>query len=360
MAKTTISKSNNLVLRKRKIKSGYSLYLDIHVNGKRYKENLELYISDNKRLSEEEKETLLLAERIKARRILELRAEKFNDKSILPKPKDFLLFMENTAKQGNRKYSTVLKWNSIIHLLEQYSNGGVSFQEINNTWLEKFKTYLLQSLKRNTADTYFAIVKGVLNIAVKEEIIPFNPMNKVDRIGRSKTLPKFLTLDEIILLDKTACDDEFLKKAFLFCCFTGLRFADTKNLKWKQIIEDRGKLFISFEQKKTESEELLPISEQALKYLGPKGEPETNVFVLGSNLTTNKRLRKWAKKAGLNKNITYHVSRHTFGTLLISSGVDLYIASKLLGHSDIRNTQIYARVIDKKKDEAVDLLPKFD
>lgn len=89
-------------------------------------------------------------------------------------------------------------------------------------------------------------------------------------------------------------------------------------------------------------------------------EPASNssgkIFTLPRSSTINSDIKRWAERAGVDKKLTYHVSRHTYATLLITKGVDVYTVSKLLGHKSVRTTQIYADVIDKKKVEAVNLL----
>ncbi|MEM4260572.1 MAG: tyrosine-type recombinase/integrase [Candidatus Woesearchaeota archaeon] len=110
---------------------------------------------------------------------------------------------------------------------------------------------------------------------------------------------------------------------------------------------------------KTSTEELIPLSEQAVKYLGKRTKSKGRVFSLPNNNNTNNNLVKLSANAGLNKNLSFHMARHTFATLSLTYGADIYTVSKLLGHTDIKHTQIYARVIDKKKEEAVDMLPRI-
>lgn len=76
-------------------------------------------------------------------------------------------------------------------------------------------------------------------------------------------------------------------------------------------------------------------------------------------MSANAFLKRWAKHVGINKNITFHCSRHSFATLAINSGVDLYVVSKLLGHTNIQTTQVYAKIVDESKNKAIDLLPDF-
>ena len=112
-------------------------------------------------------------------------------------------------------------------------------------------------------------------------------------------------------------------------------------------------------QEKTSSEQITTFNRQVWQFMGERRDDDSYIFNLPNNDNANRALRKAAKSAGLNKHLTFHMSRHTFATLSLTSGVDLYTVSKLLGHTDIKNTQIYARVIDKLKEEAVDKLPEL-
>src|ERR1041385_202252 len=117
---------------------------------------------------------------------------------------------------------------------------------------------------------------------------------------------------------------------------------------------------IVFKQKKTKQQEYLPITEQARELLGERGIPEERVFTgLKYSAYVNVELQRWVMKAGITKRITFHCARHTHATLLLSNGVDIYTVSKLLGHKQISTTQIYGKIIDQKKIEAINLLPKL-
>ena len=144
---------------------------------------------------------------------------------------------------------------------------------------------------------------------------------------------------------------------YLFACFVGLRYSDIQKLVWGDLATDeQGNTRIIGETKKTKTafNNLVPLS--ALQFLPARGKDFEPVFNLPGNVFTNRKLSEWAKAAGIDKKITFHTARHTFATLLLTKGADLYTVSKLLGHSNISTTQIYAKVIDKKRDEAASLL----
>ena len=145
-----------------------------------------------------------------------------------------------------------------------------------------------------------------------------------------------------------------LKNAALFSALTGLRFSDIHKLVWSEVqYSGLEGYFLQYRQQKTESVEVLPISEQAFSLLGERKEPTEKVFDgLNYSAYLNRHLKQWILKAGITKKITFHCFRHTFATLQLSQGTALYTVSKMLGHRDLKTTQIYAKIIDKTKREA--------
>jgi integrase len=271
---------------------------------------------------------------------------------------DFIAFFEDLgykkSTQGNRKTN---KWTNTLNHLKAYAEENLSFSNITPTWIDGFKEHLLAKLKRNSAATYFETFKASLNYAVRNKILKENPCNFTDNITRKQNERVFLDFEEITILDNTPCSyNEDVKRAFLFACFSGLRILDVKALCWKQVSNDS----IAFRQKKTNDYEVMPLSEQASKYLGAKGNPDELIFKLKEDENTRRILIKWVKDAKLTKTISFHTARHTFATMALTYGVDIYTVSKLLGHSELKNTQIYAKIVDKKKQEAVMMLPKIE
>jgi site-specific recombinase XerD len=129
-------------------------------------------------------------------------------------------------------------------------------------------------------------------------------------------------------------------------------------------------MFLWFTQEKTGEAQALPLSEQAIEILNAQKESKPSrrirrefkkniIFKLPGSQAANLTLKRWAKRAGIEKNISFHVGRHTFATLTLTYGADLYTVSKLLGHTNIQTTQIYAEVIDATKRNAVNMLPKL-
>lgn len=168
----------------------------------------------------------------------------------------------------------------------------------------------------------------------------------------------YLTLDEVRKLAATDCRYQSVKRAFLFSCLTGLRRSDIVRLVWGQVFQQDGFSRIIFKQKKTQGQEYLDLAPEAAKLMGKRGKATDRVFDdIHSPTVTNLVIRQWCMAAGIQKDITFHCGRHTFATMMLDLGTDIYTVSKLLGHRELSTTQIYAKVMDKNKQEAVASIP---
>lgn len=272
--------------------------------------------------------------------------------------------------------------NLINHLIE-YRGQNTLVKDVNKDYLYGFVLYLKtarrkytryishdkeKTLSPGTQLTYFNLLRSVLNAAVRDDLLVSNPAKKLSCSQKPKATDPdrcFLTFDEVkALIDNPLPKkrQNIICKAFLFCCFCGLRFSDVSSITWSQVqhLQD-GSCQLELIQKKTKSRLYLPLSKNALSFMPDKGCSSENerVFDLPPYWDVNKVLFKWAEKAGMKKHITFHVSRHTFATMALYYGADLYTVSKLLGHSSINTTQIYAKVVDESKRNAVNLIPKI-
>jgi integrase len=212
----------------------------------------------------------------------------------------------------------------------------------------------LAYLSQNSASAYFNKFKAALRQAFIDGYLTVDINRKIKSIKEEQTQRDFLTAEELNKLVKTNCNNPLLKRAALFSALTGLRFSDIKKLKWKEVNKstELGD-YISFRTKKTKDPEIIPISEQAVKLMGNAGDAESNVFEgLEYSAYANKHLYQWIGAAGITKDITFHCFRHTYATLQLASGTDLWTVSKLLGHKSVKTTQIYAQIVNKAKKEA--------
>lgn len=219
------------------------------------------------------------------------------------------------------------------------------------------------TLSENSIYEVFSSLKSCLGRAFREGIIGKNPLDAMKDNGELPKHPTvqrvFLTVEEVSALIQTPCRRADVKNAFLLACFCGLRISDILKLKWSEIIHDGKDLRLELTMQKTKDPISMKLSEQALMWLPEKGDatPSDNVFPnLPTHMNIGKILKEWGKKAGIQKVFTFHGARHTFGTLMINSGTDIYTVSKLLGHRSLQTTRIYAELVNKAKDDAVDTL----
>ncbi len=351
----------SVTLRKRVFPSGKTcLFLDIYQNGARRKELLKLYLTGDRFHN---RETLRMAESIRAKRELELQASYHGLSAGLNRNANFVSYVRELRDKA-RSEGMKNCWDNVLARFISFAGGDtVVFGQLTRGYLENFKDYLLSEVSQNTAQKYFSILKTALYHAVRHDIILQNPAQFIT-IKKVDTLPKFLTLEEVRRLAATACENRNVRNAFLFSCFTGLRYGDILTLTWDKVKDNH----LEFTQHKTGNSERLPLGAQAILMLEDqaqvgKGETvgkeyaEKTVFFMPRQSTTDKALKRWAERAALGKRLSFHKARHTFATLSLTYGVDLYTTSKLLGHRDLRTTQIYAKIIDEKKQQAVDLLP---
>lgn len=170
----------------------------------------------------------------------------------------------------------------------------------------------------------------------------------------------YLTLEELQRLTNAYCESKAVQTAFLFSCLTGLRRSDIERLTWGEVHTQGEFTRIIFKQKKTGGLEYLDINAEAVALMGKRGTADAPVFAnFYSPSTTNRFIKEWCMRAGITKDITFHCGRHTFATLMLDLGTDIYTVSKLLGHRELKTTQIYAKVIDKNKQAAVSRIPSI-
>ena len=322
-----------------------SLYLDIWQDGRRHYEFLKLYPKGKDR-----KELLMLAEEVRAKRELEVQGLPHGYVPKFRQNSNFIEFFEELSRTRHKT------WRTVLLQLRTFTGDDLPFKQLNGPWLDRFQEFLLERVSGNTANAYLHKIKAALSIAVKKGIIPSNPCQTIDLVKAQPTERTFLTFEEVQQLSNTPSDHPDIKRAFLFSCYTGLRLSDVKRLTGAQIVDGQ----LQFRQKKTGGFEYLPLSPTARKLIEPIPAKEERIFKLPKSeggIWTH--LQIWVTKAGIQKHVSFHVSRHTFATIALRASKDLYVVSKLLGHKDIKHTQIYAKIVDDHKSEAVNLMPQI-
>jgi len=355
-----------------------SIYLDCYVDGRRVYEFLKLYLVPERTSAEKSanEETLRLANSIKAKKVVELqnKAHGFSVGNGRLKM-NLLEYIEHyiARKQqntGEETWTVGRIYLSLHRHLKRYSGDKTTFKHVDKNYCAGFIEYLKTAkcwikgeiLKENTQELYMKKFETILNSAISDEIIAVNPFKYIkpeNKPKKRKTEIKFLTIEEVRMLENTDYPmSRNVRNAFLFSCYTGLRFSDIDNMTWDKLQVDNGVIMLKFRQKKTRKWEYLPLSDMALQYLPPKGNAadSDSIFNLPTNCHVNINLRHWAALAGIKGRVTFHVARHTNATLLLTLDVPIATVSKMLGHTNIRTTEIYAKVIDKSKLEAMRIL----
>ena len=282
---------------------------------------------------------------------------------------DFIAYFDKITVSLHVKSSSgiMVNWRRVSTLLKLYSNGEtIPFANINVKMLEDFKRFLLSApqggnkpgtISQTTASTYFSILKAALKQAFIDEFLSTDIAAKVKNIPPNNVRRNYLTEAELNQLANTPCDITVLKRAALFSALTGLRHCDIQKLRWSEVQKDGDSYRLNFTQQKTKEVEYMPISEQAYKLCGEPKEPCRLVFEdLTDAAWISKPLQRWLVAAGITRKITFHCFRHTFATLQLANGTDIYTVSKMLGHTNVKTTQIYAKVVNEKKEQAANAI----
>lgn len=365
-------------IRFKKLANGnQSIYLDYYHEGKREYDFLKLYIvPELTPIDKSNNEHMLsLANSIKAKRIVALQNESHGFKNKASKNVNLCLFIqriaeEQLAKTGNRQsmYHSLL---SLIRHIKAYKGDSTTFAHIDEDYLKGYISYLKTAknkavkknapvISQNTQHKLYNKLCYILSIAEREGVITNNPANKIPAADKPKVKEgkrEYLTVIELKQLINTECKHPQLKAAYLFCSLTGLRYSDAKKIKWEDFRKDNnGATELLFRMKKTQGQMYLQVSSEALKWLPERqdAKDEDLVYTLPRNDHANEIIRQWIKDAEIKKQVTFHCSRHTAATLNLSLGVPLEVVSKLLGHTKISTTQIYAKIVNEARRVAVD------
>lgn len=364
----------------------FSLYLDIYRDGVRKYEFLKLYIIPERTPIDKltNQTTLRAAKAIQAERTKQIinttaGIKDFDCKILLTDWMEKRVNdLEKAAKDNGRTDANSAKQvaKAILHLQayikDRYGRKQIMLNDVDKEFCAGFADYLnnavgrknkyceAKSLAPGTRVTYFKALSTALNIATKDGYIERNPMHL---LTRSKLIPNittervYLTADEMQKLIATPCPRKDVSDAFLFSCLCGLRWSDINALIWGDIHTGSEEWQIEIRMIKTRELLYLPLSTEARKFIPERGDKADTdkVFTLPVLDCAEINIKKWVDAAGINKHITFHCARHTFATLMLTLGADLYTTSKLLGHANIQATQIYAKIVDAKKTAAVNL-----
>lgn len=342
-----------VVSRKRKLKNSTALYLDYRINGKRYQEptGLHIYPGNDEQTKQANKDNKIRFELLRNEKEKQL----LNGIVALPINRQKIDFIEFYRDYLIKFPSRERRARSVLNKLLDFNKSNVlPLSVINEDYLLAFKTYLEGHLTGETPHNYFKYLAKVLKYATKLGLFSANPAGDIIVKKMAGIQKQTLTTDEIAVLYKSYCSNDGVKRAFLFCCFTGLRYCDVSQLKWENI---NGKQ-LTVKQAKTGFNVSVDIHTDAFTLLGQRNGSKDKVFTLPTTLDgCNKVLKAWVRKHGIDKKITWHCGRHSLATNLVLNNVDILSVSSVLGHRSLTHTQRYITIADSMRKNAIDKLP---
>jgi len=349
----------SIVIRKKKLKNNkVSIFLDIHHKGMRWYEFLNIKYNERPSSPSEKqlkKELEELVKQISLKRQTELLHNEHGIDKKIKSETDFIAYFSvfnesNTGLPGIRSYKSVL-----FKLKEFSAKTKLYTWEVTPVFLERFSKYLIANHTGETPYGYFKILKRILDYAVKDKIFRENPANNISCAKKAGPEKEVLQFSEVQLVSKAKCSNLHVKNGFLLSCLTGLRYCDVKALKWKDV--KKGTIEVT--QQKTKQKVTITLNHDAQILLGERGEPNSSIFTLPSHNGSNKLIKALVTRAGIEKHITWHCARHSFGTYLLEQGTDILTVSKLLGHTSLKHTTRYVRINEELKRQAIGRIPQL-
>lgn len=345
----------------------------------RHKEQLSLYLWQAPRTPierQQNKETLELAKKIRFERGQDLlesvegyRLKKDRDINFLDY---FQGYIDKYTKKDYRMIVIALKrFSDFLHDTPEYNKfeKRIKPEQITKDMVEAYTEYLQSRSVGEGAKSIYARFKKVIKYAVEHDVISKNPCNGiVIKVDEQILKKEVLSPEEIQRLIATHYDNENpnIRRAFIFCLYCGLRYCDVKDLTFANV--DYSNKLLKFEQNKTKGHSsnsgvIIPLNDGILSLMGEPNSPNNRdeaIFPLPSYEMCLKALKRWVKRAGINKHISWHCARHSFAVNILNNGANIKTVASLLGHSGLKHTEKYTRAIDSLKQEAINSLPKLN
>lgn len=379
MARKETKDKAPIKLRRKKLANGNtSLFLDVYIDGQRRKEYLKLYLIPEKSSTAKEQniKTLEIAETIRAERIINLQANKseFFQKENKTLNTPFVKYMEKEVEKmkGIRTQNYIRRYTTSVNWVKKFDSK-TALKDVDKRWIQRYLKFLSitpgkygKILNQNTIHEYLIYIANVLNNAVREGLITSNPtksLNVADRPKKYESKREFLTAEEIKKLIDVPSPEKYnnIRNAFLFSCFSGLRYSDIQQLRWEHIKEYKEGVVIEKKLQKTQNMLNLPLGKRAVSFLPERKGDKEIVFKLPKSMATVEMyIKLWSEFAKIDKHVTFHTARHTFAVSILTCGGDIYTLSKLLGHKKITTTQIYADILEETKKNTMNLLDTIE
>ena len=362
----TMLECKTVTLRTRPLKNGMlSYYLDYYPGYRDQEtmktirhEGLNIYIYANPKNERERNFNATMSEKAEAIRCRSFESIVNDRYDFFDRHKLKADFLEYYRKQL-RKHDQ--KWEFVYHHFYNFVHGKCTFEEIDIDLCNKFREYLLNAkqlrrddrISKNSASGYWSTFRGLLKILYRNRLIKTNINDFLDKIETEDTPKDYLSVEELYKLAETPCKKPILKTAALFSCLTSLRISDILSLQWHEIVDFAagGKCVHTITQK-TKTEDIIPISDEALQLIGYSPEKTGLVFKGLKRSWTQHPMKEWIREAGITKNITFHSYRRTYATLQGAAGTDIRTIQSNMAHKSITTTQRYMKVVDSNKREA--------
>ena len=362
----TMLECKTVTLRTRPLKNGMlSYYLDYYPGYRDQEtmktirhEGLNIYIYANPKNERERNFNATMSEKaeaIRCRRFESIVNDRYDFFDRHKLKADFLEYYRRQLRKHDQK------WEFVYHHFYNFVHGKCTFEEIDIDLCNKFREYLLNAkqlrrdgrISKNSASGYWSTFRGLLKILYHNRLITTNINDFLDKIATEDTPKDYLSVEELYKLAETPCKKPILKTAALFSCLTSLRISDILSLQWHEIVDFAagGKCVHTITQK-TKTEDIIPISDEALQLIGYSPEKNGLVFKGLKRSWTQQPMKEWIREAGITKNITFHSYRRTYATLQGAAGTDIRTIQSNMAHKSITTTQRYMKVVDSNKREA--------
>ena len=362
----TMLECKTVTLRTRPLKNGMlSYYLDYYPGYRDQEtmktirhEGLNIYIYANPKNERERNFNATMSEKaeaIRCRRFESIVNDRYDFFDRHKLKADFLEYYRKQLRKHDQK------WEFVYHHFYNFVHGKCTFEEIDIDLCNKFREYLLNAkqlrrdgrISKNSASGYWSTFRGLLKILYRNRLIKTNINDFLDKIETEDTPKDYLSVEELYKLAETPCKKPILKTAALFSCLTSLRISDILSLQWHEIVDFAagGKCVHTITQK-TKTEDIIPISDEALQLIGYSPEKNGLVFKGLKRSWTQYPMKEWIREAGITKNISFHSYRRTYATLQGAAGTDIRTIQSNMAHKSITTTQRYMKVVDSNKREA--------
>jgi len=264
---------------------------------------------------------------------------------------DILQYARSAVAQDEKNISesTLKQRMSFLKNLENFNPG--TFKNMKKTFVEEYHAHLLKTMKPESTSKNHKPMKRILMKAYRNDIIDFDPYENF-RIPDARNRTVFLTTVELEKIRNYKGIERLnrVRDIFLFQCLTGIAYTDMQNLSPDNLHVNNDVAYIVSERKKTGQQFIIPLLSEAYNLIKQYGNAETLMPTI-SNQRMNGYLKEIADICGINKQLTTHVARHTFATLMLARGMPLESISHILGHSSTRVTQIYSKIVLEKLQE---------